>query len=241
MLLARKGSINVAEWVCLSWLFGVCAISFLLWVGGNFSQWRHPSVVGWRSSGGLGGARSPDVGAFATGDPGSETAQRARMDPVCHPRDRDATIFMISFQAYPRLGRLLVWEIKARYAFLNGGVLPEAYFQGAGRSFSHPDYPLAIPFTQLWIYLWLGEANQFWAKDYFSDFLWGRRILLALLASRITGRRWIGLLLAILLFFVPQASLSTGSAIVGYADFPLAILYLAAVGYLLASLRPEAM
>src|SRR5450432_1065683 len=36
LLLARKGSINVAEWICLSWLFGVCAISFLLWLGGNF-------------------------------------------------------------------------------------------------------------------------------------------------------------------------------------------------------------
>jgi len=35
---------------------------------------------------------------------------------------------------------------------------------------------------------------------------------------------------------VPQASLSTGSAIVGYADFPLSIYYLAALGYLSLSL-----
>src|SRR5438309_88101 len=37
---------------------------------------------------------------------------------------------------------LLNWEIKARYAFANGGVMPAAYFQDAGRAFSHLEYPL---------------------------------------------------------------------------------------------------
>jgi hypothetical protein len=239
VLLARKGSINVVEWICLSWLFGVCAISFLLWVGGNFlSGAILQSLVG-----GL---------ALASAVFGQRTL--ARLRPAMRiPKPRNliecilfavlaieiATIVIISLKHTLGWDGFLVWEIKARYAFLNGGVLPDAYFQGAGRSFSHPDYPLAIPLTQLWIYLWLGEANQFWAKIIFPMFYAVGAIVLALLGSRITGKRWIGLLLSVLLFFVPQASLSTGSAIVGYADFPLAILYLAAVGYLLASLRLE--
>ncbi len=240
MLLARKGSINVAEWVCLSWLFGVCGISFLLWVGGNFFS---------------GAILQSLVGGLAVASAVLGRRTLARLRPAIRvPRPRSGlewilsiilaiqilTIFVISLKHTLGWDGLLVWEIKARYAFLNGGVLPDAYFQKAGRAFSHPDYPLAIPFAQLWIYLWLGEANQFWAKLIFPIFYGVGASILALLASRITGRRWIGLLLAILLFFVPQASLSTGSAIVGYADFPLSILYLAAVGYLLASLRPEA-
>jgi len=239
VLLARKGSINVAEWICLSWLFGVCAISFLLWVGGNF----------------LNGATLQSlVGGLALASAILARRALSRVQPSLRiPRPRNwcewllsavlaiqiVAIFLISLKHTLGWDGLFVWEIKARYAFLNGGVLPDAYFQGPGRAFSHPDYPLAIPFAQLWIYLWLGEANQFWAKSIFPIFYGVGAVILALLGSRITGRRWIGLLLAILLFFVPQASLSTGSAVVGYADFPLAIVYLAAVGYLLASLKPE--
>jgi len=239
VMLARRGSINAAEWVCLSWLFGVCGISFLLWLGGNF----------------FGGAILQSmVGGCALVSAVFGRRTLARLRPAIRiPKPHNlvewilsailaveiATIFIISSKHTLGWDGLLVWEIKARYAFLNGGFLPDAYFQGAGRAFSHPDYPLAIPFTQLWIYLWLGEANQFWAKIIFPMFYAAGAIILALLGTRITGRRWIGLLLSVLLFFVPQASLSTGSAIVGYADFPLAILYLAAVGYLLASLKPE--
>ncbi len=239
LLLARRGSINVVEWICLSWLVGVCAISFLLWIGGNFLS---------------GAILQSVVGGLAVASAVLGRRSLARLRPVMRiPKPRGAiewilfavlaveiaTIFVISFKHTLGWDGLLVWEIKARYAFLNGGVLPDAYFQGAGRAFSHPDYPLAIPFAQLWIYLWLGEPNQFWAKLIFPIFYAVGASLLALLGNRIIGKRWIGLLLAVLLFFIPQASLSTGSAIVGYADFPLAIFYLATVGYLLASLRPE--
>src|SRR4029077_5969145 len=65
---------------------------------------------------------------------------------------------------------LLVWEIKARYAFMNGGSLPASYYSGPGRAFSHPEYPLGIPFTELWLYLWMGQAHQFWVKTIFGIF-----------------------------------------------------------------------
>ncbi len=239
LLLARKGSINLLEWICLSWLFGVCAISFLLWVAGNFFS---------------GAMLQSLVGGVALATAVIARRKLVELRPTIRiPRPRNwvewilsailaiqvAAIFAIALKLTLGWDGLLVWEIKARYAFLNGGVLPEAYFQAPGRAFSHPDYPLAIPFTQLWIYLWLGEANQFWAKLIFPIFYGVGVVFLALLANRLTGRRWIGLLLAALLFFVPQASLAIGSAIAGYADFPLAIFYLATVGYLLASLKPE--
>jgi hypothetical protein len=239
LLLAPTKTINLLEWLCLSWLFGVCAISFLIWLGGSFASGAFlQSFVGLVAI------------LFAIAGRRSIVRQHAQIR-VPRPRGLGewilsgillmemATICWVSFKHTLGWDGLLVWEIKARYAFLNGGVLPAAYFRGIGRSFSHLDYPLAIPFTQLWLYLWLGEANQFWAKTIFPIFYSAGAVLLALSGSRITEKRWIGLTLAVLLFFVPQASLSTGSAIVGYADFPLAIFYLAAVGYLLLAVRAQ--
>jgi hypothetical protein len=132
---------------------------------------------------------------------------------------------------------LLNWEIKARYAFANGGVLPAAYFQDAGRAFSHPEYPLAIPFTELWLYLWLGEASQFWAKIVFPIYYAAGAVLLVAISARLTGKIWAAFVAGIVLFFVPQITVEAGSAIVGYADFPLSVFYLAAIGYLLSANR----
>jgi hypothetical protein len=239
LLLSRKGTINLLEWFCLAWLFGVCAISFLIWLAGNFCA---------------GALLQSLVGGIAVVFAVLGRRRLFRLHGrITIPKPHGvcewllaallaaqiAIICWVSLKHTLGWDGLLVWEIKARYAFLNGGVLPDAYFQGPGRSFSHPDYPLAIPFTQLWLYVWLGEANQFWAKIIFPIFYSVGALLLALLGARITGRRWVGLLLAVLLFFVPQASFSTGSAIVGYADFPLAVFYLSSVGYLLCALRSE--
>lgn len=239
LLLARKGVINLAEWLCLSWLLGVCGISFLLWLGGMFLD---------------GAALQSFVGAIAILFAILGYGALVRFRPAVRiPKARGfgewalvailtiqiGVIFWIGSKRPLGWDGLLVWEIKARYAFLNGGVLPGSYFQGIGRSFSHPEYPLAIPFTQLWLYLWLGEANQFLARTIFPIFYCVGSVLLALLGKRLTNRRSIGLFLAVALFFIPQASFSTGSAIVGYADFPLAIYYLATVGYLLCALRED--
>lgn len=124
------------------------------------------------------------------------------------------------------------WELKARYAFLQGGALPAAYLSDSGRVFTHPEYPLAIPFTELWLYLCLGEAHQFWAKSIFLTYLFAGGTMLYSLGRRCTGRRPIGLLLAALLLVTPQLVTGTGGAVSGYADFPLAIVYLATIGFL---------
>src|SRR5207248_9608042 len=81
-----------------------------------------------------------------------------------------AIVFYLSFVHTLGWDGLLNWEIKAHYAFANGGVIPATYFSDSGRAFSHPEYPLAIPFTELWLYLWLGEADQLWAKTIFPIF-----------------------------------------------------------------------
>ena len=235
LLSARARELNLVEWFCLSWLFGVGAISLLLWICGAIVSGilLQVSVTalsvllaysGWRAF------RRAGARLFL---PRPRT--RAEWILTALLAVQIAVIVCASCKRTLGWDGLLVWEIKARYAFLNDGVLPAAYFQGSGRAFSHPDYPLALPFTQLWIYLWMGEANQFWAKTIFMVFYAAGAALVALFSARLTGCRWIGLLAGVLFCFVPQAAVGIGSALVGYADFPLSIFYVAAIGYLLCA------
>jgi hypothetical protein len=60
--------------------------------------------------------------------------------------------------------------------------------------------------------------------------------LLAIVCARLTGKRWIGYAAAVLFFFVPHEIVGSGNATIGYADFPLSVVYLTAIGYLLLSL-----
>jgi hypothetical protein len=236
ILLARNRSLNLFECACLAWPLGVASVSMALWILGSIASGAVlqalvtalavlAGVAGWRIV-----LRS---GARLT-IPKPETWIEYLLLAIV--LTQVATIFYACGKHTLGWDGLLVWELKARIAFLTKGFLPASYFADQGRAFSHPDYPLAIPFTQLWLYLWMGEANQFWAKIIFPVFYAAGVGLLGLLGSRLTGRRWIGYGLAASLYFVPQVSVTTGSVLVGYADFPLGVFYLGTVGYLLCCL-----
>jgi len=134
---------------------------------------------------------------------------------------------------------LLVWEIKARYAFLNGGHLPLRYFVDASRLWSHPEYPLFLPSLETWLYLWIGDCDQFWVRVIFPPFYIAAAFLLYTGIQRFSGKKWCGLLAATLLFFLPSSLTGEGNLLAGYADFPLAVFYLAAVVYFLRYLQEK--
>jgi hypothetical protein len=236
MLLMRGGQrCNAIECCCLSWFFGVGGVSMLLWLCGNFASSVALQLLitivcvaigfaGWKNM-----RRSTSTFAL----PGPKNLLEWVLAAVLALEI--ILVFSVALKTPLGWDGLLDWEIKARYAFLNGNVLPAHYYD-SGRFFSHPDYPPAIPFTELWLYMWMGEANQFWLKTIFATFYAAGALVLALLSARLTGKRWAGLLAAIFLFFVPQLTFGTGSAIAGYVDFPIAVVYLATIGYLLGAL-----
>jgi hypothetical protein len=239
--LARWTSrLNLPEQFGLSWLLGTGVVSLLLWAFGFFLG--GPLLAG---STAFVCIALPLVGWRARG----WNAFRYRSSRVLRPLELVLATILFSQMAcifylasIHNLGwdGLLNWEIKARYAFSNSGALPAAYFRDGGRVFSHSDYPLAIPFTELWVYFWLGEANQFWAKMIFPMFYAAGTLLLTGIGTRITGKLWLGLGAATLLFFVPQAATALGgSAVIGYADFPLSVVYLATIGYLLHACQQD--
>jgi hypothetical protein len=233
LMFAKTGRLNLVECGCLSWLLGSGAVSLLVWICGTFCS-------------GLLLQTAVTVACLALGISGW-SVKRKLGTKFTLPLPRNLIEWLltslllveitllcyVSFKHTLGWDGLLNWEIKARYAFFNGGVIPGSYYSNPGRAFSHPEYPLGIPFTELWLYLWMGEPHQFWVKTIFPLFYAAGALLLALFVSRLSTKRWPGLIVATLLPFVPFLSASPGGIIVGYVDFPLSVFYLAALGYLL--------
>jgi len=237
LIMSRSTRLNVIEAVCLGWLFGVGIVSLLLWLGGMWVSGPALQslvaalclligIVGWRT-------KQKREAQFCLPLPSSRLewllATLLLLELI--------TVFVVSLKHTLGWDGLFNWEIKARYAFLSGGVLPASYYSSSGRGFSHPEYPLAVPFTELWLYLWMGMSHQFWIKTMFPLFYTAGALFIALSVTRLTGARWLGLLIALLLPFVPFIMASPGGVIVGYADIPLSVLYVTALGYLLCSLK----
>lgn len=128
---------------------------------------------------------------------------------------------------------LLNWEIKARIAFLSGGAIPLSFFSDPTRPWAHPEYPLLLPLTEAWIYSWIGRADQGMIKTLFPIFFAASLGLLYRGVSHF-GARPAQLWLALALLTTANLILvGEGAAASGYADFPTAVFYLAAVTLLL--------
>lgn len=232
LLMRGVARINLLECTALGWLFGTGTISLLLWSGGLFLSGIPLQMF----------VATAAVALAAWGF----ASVRKRHVRFSFPKPHRALEWILGgvialevlVMIYGSFGHglgwdgLLNWEVKARYGFFNDGVIPAAYYSSETRGFTHPAYPLLIPLTELWLYLWMGEANQFWIKLIFPLYYAAGAILLATTASRLTNHRWPGLVTGAFLFLVPFLSTSPG-AIGGYADVPLGVFYFAAIAYLI--------
>lgn len=234
-LISLRGTtrVNLLESLALSWLFGSGIISLLLWIAGFV-------LSGFALQLGVAAA------AITLAMYGCRSIYKTHLRIDC-PKPRSVCEWCLGLvialeilvMFYAAFGHglgwdgLLNWELKARYAFLHSGVIPPAYYSSSTRAFTHPGYPLLIPMTELWLYLWMGEPHQFWIKVIFPLYYASGVVLLASGARRLTSDRWPALLIAALLFFVPSLTNSPGDTTGGYVDVPLSVLYFTAVAYLL--------
>jgi hypothetical protein len=232
LLLRNVKQIAAAELTALSWLLGAGVISMSLWLIGMPLRGvsLHIAVV------------LIALGLALTG----VAIFRNRKMEVRIPWPRGwfeyalglflcleiATVLLLTFQHTLGWDGLLIWELKARYAYLNGGALPVQYFSDASRVFSHPEYPLFLPMLETWIYFWIGDCDQYWVKLIFPLFYAVGMILLAQAGASWSGKRWIGLLAANLFLFIPFLTRVAGGIVFGYADVPFSIVYLGAFYFL---------
>lgn len=186
----------------------VCAICLLLGTAG-FSRWRRSGAL----------IRPLSVGVS---DSLFALVLLVQIGFVCWLSARSALLW----------DGLFNWEIKAQLAWQNGGRLPLEYFSSSFLKWSHPEYPLLLPLTEAWIFGWLGAAHQGMIKLLFPFFYVAMTGLLAAGGGKISLHRRAIWALVMLPFFIPLMIFREGSLTSGYADFPLAVAYLAAVLWL---------
>ncbi len=231
----RSGSILAAELFGFSWLLGAGLVSGLLALGGIVLPGGAllAVVTGVTLVIGYYGARTLRAGTvrIETGWVGAPVWEKWLQLLVVIPIGymgwaifRDAVMW----------DGLLVWEAKARHAFLAGGSLPAAYFSDVTRMRFHPSYPLYLPFTELWVYLWTGDCDQTAVKGIFPVFYAAAIALLWSSTIRLGGRPWAAAVTALLPLFVPLMADNGLGLVQGYADFVLGAVYLGGVSALLA-------
>jgi hypothetical protein len=232
LLMCNAQRIAVADLIVLSWLLGAAVISLSLWLLGILLRGVSLQVAVTIIS-----LTLALIGL-------AQWRRNKRSLQVPWPRNwterflaillclEIAFVFVLTFKHTLGWDGLVIWELKARYAYLNGGTLPFEYFSDSTRSFSHPEYPLFLPMIEMWLYFWMGDCDQYWVKLIFPVFYAVGMILLAQAGASWSGKRWIGLLAANLFLFVPALTCMAGGVVLGYADVPLSIVYLAAFYFL---------
>jgi hypothetical protein len=123
------------------------------------------------------------------------------------------------------------FELKARLIYENDppGRLPLPYLSDSSRAWSHPEYPLMIPFAEFWLYSWLGRVDQSAIKVLFPLFYVSVVALLAGAVRRFSSPRT-ALMTAVALGALPPLTHLPGAAS-GYADVPLAAALVGLVSF----------
>jgi hypothetical protein len=144
-------------------------------------------------------------------------------------------LIVVGWQAanHPLTSDGLNFEVRAQLAALHGGHIPDTFFSDPSRGWMHPSYPLFLPMNQAWIYLCAGGPHQGLVQLLSVHFAAAAACLLYSGVARLTGESWRAGLSIGLLFLMPSAMLLPGGATSLWADFPLAIVFLAALIYLI--------
>lgn len=227
-------AILAAEWLGLGWMFGAGLVSLALALGGTVlpGSLLLPIVaIACLLLGLLGLTRWRQGFKVKTGLTDAPGWEKWLSLLVLVP------IFYVAYATFRDAllwDGLVVWELKARHAFLAGGNLPPTYFADATRARFHPSYPLYLPFTELWTYLWMGDCDQTLMKLIFPLFYAAAVLLLWSAVRRLTGKVWAATATSLLPIFIPVMADHGLGLVEGYVDFLLATMYLAGLAALLA-------
>jgi len=109
---------------------------------------------------------------------------------------------------------------KAKMFFMKSYV-PYELFLDKSIDIQHGDYPLFIPLSETWIYMFLGRWNDLLVKALFPMFLLAVLIIFYFTLKRLIGKR----LALISGFFLATIPHFLNYATIGYADFALTMFY----------------
>jgi hypothetical protein len=124
---------------------------------------------------------------------------------------------------------MMIWEAKSFMAFQYGGTLPPNFYIDNSVIFTWPFYPLYLPYLQSWIYGWIGSPNQSALAGFPALFLGSASLLLHATVRGMGGPRWLAAIIMTGFWGAPYLLSGYWGLFSGYADFPLAVVLLAAV------------
>jgi 4-amino-4-deoxy-L-arabinose transferase-like glycosyltransferase len=112
--------------------------------------------------------------------------------------------------------------------FFTGGYIPYELFLDRSIDIQHPDYPLFIPLSETWVYMFLGRCNDLLVKALFPMFFLAVLVIFYFVLKRVIGKR----LSLVTTFFLATIPHFLNYATIGYADFALTMFYTASFLYI---------
>src|SRR5258708_2962453 len=123
---------------------------------------------------------------------------------------------------------LLLPQRNFSIAFRHNGAIRLQLYTG-GYEITHVAYPVFLPLLQVWIYEWLAHVDQSMIK-LLGPYLYLAAVLLLISSAKlVTNSLWVAIIAVLLFGLVPAYMLGDGSVSSGYADFPLAVVWLCAL------------
>jgi hypothetical protein len=119
------------------------------------------------------------------------------------------------------------FAFKAKLFFIKG-YIPYELFLNRSIDIQHPDYPLHVPLSETWVYMFLGKWNDLLVKALFPMFLLSLLIIFYFTLKRVIGKRFA----LISTFFLATIPHFLNYATIGYADFTLTMFYSASFFYI---------
>lgn len=229
LLLRGRDTVSLGELVALAVLLGALGVTLTAWAMSFFGSGRASLVV----------ARALCVSLGVSGVR-IWLRQRPRLTdvgPFCLlALPLAAGVAWLTATSPFEWDGLFIWQVKAQAIAAEGG-LPLHYLHDDSRAWSHPVYPLLLPYYRFWFEGSLGSPHEAYAKLSGTLFFLAAAGLLTSLASRLS--KGVALAALALLALTPLEILGAGSATSGYADFPLAVYYLGALLYLFHALEEK--
>ena len=110
------------------------------------------------------------------------------------------------------------FAFKAKMFFMERHV-PYELFLNKSIDVQHPDYPLFIPLSETWVYMFLGRWNDLLVKAMFPMFFIALLVIFYFVLKRVIGKR----LTLVSTFFLATIPHFLNYAAIGYADFALTV------------------
>jgi hypothetical protein len=145
-----------------------------------------------------------------------------------------AIVLFLSWRLWLGWDALLIWELRARVASLNGGLIPLDFFTNPTRIWPHTSLSTVATVDRGLVVQLAGPSRPGEGQVTFPVLLSvGSQPTLGRGRARSARAAGKATWSPLLLFFSPLTWIGEGSASSGYADFPLAVCYLAAAVYAL--------